>query len=89
MTDVFLVLPMQPDQRVRELHAWVATHQSGAEGIIAALIGNVLSPLVTSKPNVARGMEALARQAAAMSQAGTDPAVRVRLATYRLVEASA
>ena len=82
MTDVFLALPMQPDQRVRELHAWVATHQSGAEGIIAAVIGNVLSPLVTSKPNVARGMEALARRAA-------DPAVRVRLATYRLVEASA
>ncbi len=70
--------------QISELHAWLATHEDGTEGIIASILPGLGStPLVTSKRQVAERMEGLAREAArtGMPDAGAK-AVDVQLVTF-------
>ena len=91
MADVFLELPAPADQRVRELHAWIATHKSGAEGIISADFPVILEPsermhmpLVSSKRSIAERMGPYAKRAAFLGRHAEDPPVSVRLVTFRM-----
>ncbi|HEY0203838.1 MAG TPA: hypothetical protein VGC15_06805 [Acetobacteraceae bacterium] len=89
MADVLLELPAPPDQRVRELHAWIATHRSGAEGIISADLPGPLGekmhmPLVSSRRDVAVALEPFAKRALFLGRNQQDPAVSVRLVTFKI-----
>lgn len=86
MTDVFLDLPPDSDQIITELHAWIATHPDGSEGIIShstrlpgGSIGHM--PLISSKASVAARMRQAALQAVKIS----PRPITVRLARFKLV----
>lgn len=84
-------MPTRPDQRIRELHAWIATHKSGAEGIISADMPGPMNermhmPLVTNRRDFAEALESIAKRALFLGRNQADPAVSVRLVTYRIEE---
>lgn len=87
MTDVFLDMPASVDQRIDELHAWIAIHSSGAESIISADVpmpGNVGTrhlPLLSSKRHVIEKLEALAARVASMDRTVSS----VKMITFRKV----
>jgi hypothetical protein len=84
--------PPAAEHRVTELHAWIATHPDGAEGIASADVdfgsgfGVRHVPLMSSKRKVAEGLKPLAEQVRqeALIQSGTR--VTMRLVTFRKVE---
>lgn len=73
---------IDPEQRIDELHAWIATHENGGEGIIATILPGIGStPMVSSRRHV---MEA-ARDHVAKTAALLGNVVAVKLVTYRRV----
>lgn len=84
--------PPPADQRVTELHVWIATHPDTGEGIASADIdfggdiGSRHTPLMSSKRKIAERMQVIVddlRQQA-LVQAGAR--VTFRLVTFRKVE---
>lgn len=90
MSEHYIDAPPPPEQRITELHVWIAIYPDGSEGIVSADLplsfGTRHSPLLSSKRKVAESLGRLARevQRAAMHQA--QRIVRVELRTYRLTE---
>lgn len=92
MTDLYLDAPPPGDQRIRQIHVWIATYANGSEGIISADLpmpvglGTRHMPLMNSKRDVAENLQPLARRAqrAAMHQA--DRIVSIRLVTFAAVD---
>lgn len=66
MSDEFLPIPVDPEQRVTELWAWISVHTNGGEGIVSAYFpragGNLM--LVTSKERTAHMLQPMAERAA-------------------------
>jgi hypothetical protein len=58
MTEYFADDPAPPEQRITELHAWIATQGNDGEGIIGAIVGGVYVPLVSSKKHLHGGKHA-------------------------------
>lgn len=89
MPDILAFSEMDPEQRVRELHAWIATHANGGEGIIAALLpGLGATPLISSRRAVMEQARGAALRAVELSKGRGDAeeVVSVRLVTFRRVE---
>ena len=82
MGDIYLDLPAPPDQRIEKLHAWIATHTDGSEGIVSAALGPQVMPLVTSKRHVAEGLKSVAERAVQAAAAQASKVVSVRLVTF-------
>lgn len=87
------VLPSETDaeQQIADLHAWIATHANGGEGIVASILPGVGStPMVSSKRHVMERCEPLVRRtvAATKGRGGGDEVVSVRLVTFRRVQDS-
>jgi len=83
-------LPVPPDQKVTSLHAWIAIHENGGEGIISADLPAGKSmrhmPLIASRRDRAFRMEPLAEEAAEMSQTSAQPVVRIELRSFVLAK---
>lgn len=83
------VLPadMNPEQRIDELHAWIATHRNGGQGIVASVLpGLGATPLVSSRRHVVEAAEPLVRQTVAATKGrGGEEVVGVELVTFRRV----
>jgi hypothetical protein len=85
MTEYFADDPAPPEQRITELHAWIATQGNDGEGIIGAIVGGVYVPLVSSKKHLMEEMAELAQWFAA-EPAPAEITVGARLVTFRRVE---
>ena len=85
-------LPVPPDQKVTSLHAWIAIHENGGEGIISADLPSGRTrtmrhmPLMASRRDLAFRMEPLAEEAAEMSQTSAQPVVRIELRSFVLAK---
>ena len=84
-------LPGQPSApagpRLDELHVWITTLRSGAEGLVTADFaagagGWCHMPLMSAQRAVADAMRPLAEAAPAVDSGAKDPVVSVRLWTY-------
>jgi hypothetical protein len=76
-----------PGQFIREIHCWIATYPDGTEGIIAGGIeGLGMTPLLSSRRDVAERLEPQARRAqqAVMHQA--KRIVSILLVTFTTTE---
>ena len=85
-----LDVPTTPGKVVTELHAWIATHADGSEGIIGALVpgptGHSLMPLMSSDRWRVDQLEHKAREAMALSKGrGAAEVLAVTLSTFRRV----
>lgn len=78
MPDEFLDLPPEPDQLILDLYAWIAIHVDGSEGIIAASVADLPTPmaLVSSKLAMAEKMRPFAERAMALSQQQSSKPVK-------------
>jgi hypothetical protein len=87
---LYLDVPPEPDQRVIEIHAWIATHADGSEGIVSADIpmpmGMRHSPLLSSKRTVAEKLEPLARKIRQQAMHQANRVVSMKLITFRRIE---
>lgn len=76
-----------PDQRIRQLHAWIATFPDNSEGIIAGgFQGLGMAPLVSSSRDIAEKMEPMAIRARQANLVGAGRIVSVRLVTFTSTE---
>jgi len=76
-----------PGQQITELHAWVATYEDGTEGIVAGGVAGVgLTPLLSSRRDLAENMQGLAREAQRMTMHTQHRVVRIRLVTFTSTE---
>jgi hypothetical protein len=76
-----------PGQLIRELHVWIATYADGTEGIVAGGFASLgMTPLMSSRRELAKKLEAKACAMMVASQATKHPAVGVRLVTFTSTE---
>ena len=76
-----------PGQRITEIHCWIATYPDRSEGIIASSMpGLGLTPLMSSRRDVALGMAPLAEMVAKAAAQQTGHETLVRLVTFRAVD---
>lgn len=77
------------NQRVSELHVWVAIQPNGAEGIVSADFDidgmKQRMPMLSSMREVAEKMTGIARKMERQSFEETGVAVKLRLVTFRQV----
>jgi hypothetical protein len=90
MKDNYLDMPPPGEQRITELHLWVATYPDGGEGVVSADIpipdiGSRHMPLMSSKRAVAERLKPYA-ESAQQAAAGAGRIVSLQLVTYRRVE---
>lgn len=88
MSEHVLPSDMDPAQRIDELHAWIATHADGGQGIIACILPGLGStPMVSARRHVMEGARPLVLAAVRRTSGrGGDEVVRVELATFRRVD---
>lgn len=85
--DEYLDLGIDPDQRITELHAWVATHPGGEEGLISGDVpmpGTIRPrhmPLMSSKRHLAEALLPVVNRVLQLAPRGT----RAALVTFRRV----
>jgi hypothetical protein len=90
MNDNYLDIPPPGEQRITELHLWVATHPDGGEGIVSADvpipgIGSRHIPLMSSRRELAEKMKPFAEHAQQAAAKAGKP-VSLRIVTYRRSE---
>lgn len=84
--------PPPADQRVTELHVWIATHPDTGEGIASADVdfgpefGARHMPLMSSKRKIAEGLKPFAEQVRQQALIQSGKRVTMRLVTFRKVE---
>jgi hypothetical protein len=91
-TDQFAGWEPPQGNRILALYVWIATHDDGSEGIIAAIFGTAQMPLLSSRLDLADRMRPMAEEAMATDridvfqhQMGVAKVVSVRRATFQLV----
>jgi hypothetical protein len=83
-TETFVLIGAAPDQRITELHAWIATHENGGEGVMSADLPLGHMPLVTGKHETAEKLGAFARMVQRKAAEMGAP-VTIELRTFRAV----
>lgn len=84
--------PPPADQRVTEMHVWIATHPDGAEGIASADVdfgpgfGLRHMPLMSSQRGTAEKMHVWAEELRQQALVQAGKRVTLRLVTFRKVE---
>jgi hypothetical protein len=90
MTDRVTASDPTPGQIIREIHAWIATYPDGSEGIMAAGVQGIgMTPLLSSRLELAKSMEPLARKT--QRETMRHPPhwiVSIRLVTFTISEAT-
>ena len=91
MVDVAPDYTPPPEQRIETIYCWIATHANGAESMISADMpmagfGMRHMPLLASTRAVAEQMEDLARRTQRSTMHTTQKIIRIRIATFVLVE---
>lgn len=90
MADLYIDQKPDPEQRITELHVWVAIYGDGSEGIISAdatIAGQLRHmPLMSSKLGTAHVLRPLAQRSAAMG-AESDHEIRIELRTFKAIRA--
>lgn len=87
MTEKLLASESTPGQRITELHCWIATYADGTESIIAGgLEGIGLTPLLSSRRQVAATLEPAARAAQRMTMHTAHRVIGIRLVTFTSTE---
>ena len=87
MSGKFIASEPTPGQRITEIHIWIATYQDGTEGIIAAGFPSLgITPLMSSRRELAQKLEARACAVMVASMDSKHPAIGVRLVTFTSTE---
>lgn len=87
MSERVLPSDIDPAQRIDVLHAWIATHANGGQGIVACILPGLGSvPMVSARRHSMERAEGLVRRTAASTIGrGGEEVVKTELVMFRRV----